>query len=172
MTGTGWGREHSTGHGTDPVRERQVQREGQPATLASTPDNGRCNLGGGEGEMHLSPGAPLELQGTELSVSVFVSVCAHTGTCVHTLPPGARDWVPTVLVPWGPTAFAVNSQPPGPGPCAWRSTRTWGPGPDTRVLLLGGTQHSVTLPQTTGLSRDRAWDTVTVGPCAPWQPET
>lgn len=34
------------------------------------------------------------------------------------------------------------------------------------------TQHSMTLPQTTGLSGDHAWDIVTVSPCAPRWPET
>lgn len=66
-------------------------------------------------------------------------MCAHSCTCTHALPPGGRcsrapAGVPTVLVCWGPMAFAVNGQLTRARGRVWRMRC---PGHDTRVLLLG-----------------------------------
>lgn len=102
-----------------------------------------------------------------------ICVCAHSCTCTHALPPGGRcsrapAGVPTVLVSWGPLAFAVNGELPRARGRVWRM---WCLGHDTRVLLLGQDRAPGSASQPSGSPVSQAWDTLAFSSCAPRQPQ-
>lgn len=93
---------------------------------------------------------------------VCICVCAHSCTCTHALPPGGRcsrapAGVPTVLVSWGPMAFAVNGQLPRPR----HTSPPSGARPSTGKRLPAVGLSSVS----------QAWDTLAFSSCAPRQPQ-